>query len=185
MKKTYISIGVIVAIIIVVFLMNRETYDDAIHDTHINSLVSNFAFKQFFEKNTSNGYGYDIDVYKSEKKEKLPYDVSDKKYYSYTIFIDVTEEFYNFRKGNQFDLMDDITNVFRDEIVGEGTGFEGHYDKVILNYRDTDGHSSSWRMNVNGFPKLLDGKTRKEYTLMYYDTKNNNKPVYEEDIFGN
>ncbi|WP_268623656.1 hypothetical protein [Paenibacillus alvei] len=184
MKKSYLLIGLIAIIIIVVFVTNRETYDESIHDNQINKLVNDFAFKQFFKRDSNNKFGYDISIFKSEEKEQLPYKVSDKKYYSYTIFINVTEEFYHFRKGNQFDILDDITDVFTDKIVGDGTNYEGYYDKVILNYRDTQGFSDSWRMNVNGFPKLLGGKTRKEYTLMYYDTENNNKPVYEEDMFG-
>ena len=179
-KKIVVTVIVLTILLIGFAALSKEKYDESIHDVKINHLIDNYAFKQFFAEDEQNRYGYDIRIHKSESKELLPYDVSDRKYYSYDVDITVTEDFKEFTKANTFNYMETLSDVLANYQVGKGTDFEGYYDELRLVYMDWSGGTpvtTSWIMNINGYPKELNGKTEDEYLIMYYDS--NGQPVYE------
>jgi hypothetical protein len=138
------------------------------------------------------GTGYDITVWSSDDKMELPHGVSSKEYYRYYVEITINSKFVDFYRSNQWKVLEDITDQFENITVGVGTGFEGHYFDVTLNYydkeekyqvidSDTDEYEMEWdhyeyEMNVFGFPKEFNGDEYEDFMLAYYDEDNN--PVY-------
>jgi hypothetical protein len=195
-KKVKKLKGIIIGLVIVgvIYFATKEEYDPSIHNEYLQEFISQSRFKGLMMPDKENpfGTGYDIEVTKSEDKKELPHEVSSEKYYRYTIHISINNKFVEYPKSNRWKVFEDITNQFEDITVGEDTKFAGYYDYVILTFRDNeeiyqvfDGDDDtyqydhdhfSYRMNVFGFPKELDGKEYEDYMLDYYD--DDGKPVY-------
>lgn len=176
MKKGIIF--AIIAVVGIVLMITRETYDPSIHEEHLQSFASKSRFQDLMMVDSENefGAGYDIRIWKSDEKSELPHNVSSKEYYKYDVVIYINDKFNEFYRSNQWEVLEDMTAQFEHIKVGIGTNFEGYYDNVRLYYHNYEDLDRDYRMNVFGFPKKVNGKEYKEFMLAYYDEDNN--PVY-------
>ncbi|WP_079480558.1 hypothetical protein [Halobacillus salinus] len=169
-KKSYLIVsGIITAFFL--FFMWWEIYDPAIHNETMQDFASQSRFQDLMQEDAANKYGtgYSIEIYKSDEKQELPYNVSSDKYYTYTIFIDIKEKYRHFYKSKQWEVLEDITEQFENVKVGEDTKYAGYYDDVFLTYMDEDFELYEYRMNVFGFPKKLNGDEYDLFMKAYYE----------------
>lgn len=171
--KIYLLIGILVAGVL--FWLSYEPYDESIHDEYIERLLNHANITDFIEEDKENRYGYDISIYRSDRKTKLPYNVSSKKYYTYTVSIDITKDYMSFDNSGKFDILKNLTHYLENVKVGEGTRYEGYYNNITLNYfglldepDEITGDSfisEYFTMNVFGYEKRLNGSTKEEWLI--------------------